>query len=321
MITKERRIELKSIKLLKKPESIRIAYFPIKFEIAVSLAKPLRAFAPVLLSMRRDFNKDLEEADMHVDVVDYASVAVLCGLFYLILFLVGFGSFAMNPEIEILFPESSDTLISVLLASPFAVAIIMMIQVMNIPSMTARKKAKGVEKNLLYALRHMTVQVRSGASLFEAMKSVAFSEYGKLSSDMDITIKQVASGFSTASAIDSLAMRNRSKSYKKILWQLENAIRTGSDVGEVLMAMSENYFEEQKIAIQKFGRDMNTITMIFLIVTVIFPVMSVIVLVMTALIPVQSIPSSFLFVLLFVVGFVQFMIIGYIKEKRPPVYF
>ncbi len=321
MISKERRIELKAGKFLKKPESIRITYFPLKFEVAVSLAKPLRPFAPALLSSRRDFKRDLEEADMHVDPIDYASVALLCGAFYLIILLAGFGSFSLNPELETMFPESTETLKTVLITAPFVISLVMMIQVMNLPAMTARKKGKNAEKNLLYALRHMTVQVRSGATLFEAMKSIAFSEYGVLSKDMDLTVKQIASGFSTASAIDSLAMRNRSKNYKKILWQLENAIRTGSDVGDVLMSMSENYFQEQKIAIQKFGREMNTITMIFLITTVIFPVMSVIVLVLTALIPVQSIPSSFLFVFLFIVGFIQFMIIGYIKEKRPPVFF
>lgn len=321
MISKEKRIELKAAKLFRKPESIRIPYFPLKFEVATSLAKPFRPFAPMLLSPRRDFRRDLEEADMHVDIVDYASVALLCGFFYMLLLLAAFGSFALNPELETMFPESTETLKSALLSAPFIIGLVMMIQTMNLPGMTARKKGKDVERNLLYALRHMTVQVRSGATLFEAMKSVAFSEYGNLSKDMDITVKQVASGFSIASAIDSLAMRNRSKNYKKILWQLENAIRTGSDVGDVLMAMSENYFEEQKIAIQKFGREMNTITMVFLITTVIFPVMAVIMLVLTALIPVQSIPSSFLFIFLFIVGFIQFMIIGYIKEKRPPVYF
>ncbi len=321
MVSKEKRIELKAVKILLKPESIRIPYFPIKFELAVSLARPLRSFAPALLSSKRDFKRDLEEADMHVDPTDYASVAALCGIVYMALLFAVTVSFSMNPRLEEMFPESSETLKSVLMSAPFIISLIMMMQVMNLPSNRARTKAKDVEKNLLYALRHMTVQVRSGATLFEGMKSVAFSDYGNISKDMDTAVKQIASGFPIASAIDNLAMRNRSKNYKKILWQLENAIRTGSDIGQVLMAMSENYFEEQKIAIQKFGKELNTLTMIFLITTVIFPVMAVIVLVLTALIPVQSIPSSFLFVFLFIVAFMQIMIIGYIKEKRPPVHF
>jgi pilus assembly protein TadC len=322
MVLRERKIDLRSVKLLRKPESIKIPYLVfMNFELAVSFAKPFRSFAPALLSMRRDFSRDLEEGDMHVDPVDYASVAALCGLFwFLTLFAVSM-SFSMNSEIDMWFPESSETFRSVLLTAPFIVSLVMMMQVMNLPSMNARRKSKDVEKNLLYALRHMTVQVRSGATLFEAMKSVALSDYGSISKDMDTAIKQVASGFPIASAVDNLAMRNRSKNYKKILWQIENAVRTGSDVGEVLMSMSENYFEEQKIAIQKFGKEMNTLTMIFLITTVIFPVMAVIVLVLTALIPIQSIPSSFLFILLGVVGIMQFLIIGYIREKRPPVHF
>jgi pilus assembly protein TadC len=320
-MVKERFIELKATRLLKKPESIRIPYFPFKFEMAVSIARPLRAMAPALLSSRRDFRRDLEEADMHVEQIDYASVALLCGIFYLVLLLAVFVSFSMNPNLETWFPDSTDTLKSALLSAPFIISLAVMTQVMNYPSVRARTKARDVEKNLLYALRHITVQVRSGATLFEGMKSVAFSDYGSISKDMDFAVKQVASGFPIASAIDNLAMRNRSKNYKKILWQLENAIRTGSDVGQVLMSMSENYFEEQRIAIQKFGKEMNTITMIFLITTVIFPVMAIIVIVLTALIPVQSIPSSFLFAFLFIVGFMQVLIIGYIKEKRPPVHF
>jgi flagellar protein FlaJ len=321
MVSRERMIDLKATKLFTKPESIVIPYFPLKFETAVALSKPLRVLAPVLLSTRRDFKRDLDEADMHVDPIDYASVAALSATVYFLLFMAISASFSMNPNIEAWFPQSTDTLRSILLTAPFVLALVMATQVMNFPNMTARGKARDVEKNLLYALRHITVQVRSGATLFEAMKSVAFSDYGSISKDMEVAVKQIASGFPIASSIDNLAMRNRSKNYKKILWQLENAIRTGTDVGQVLMSMSENYFEEQRIAIEKFGKEMNTITMIFLIVTVIFPVMAVIVLVLTALIPVQSIPSSFLFVFLFIVAFVQMMIIGYIKEKRPPVHF
>ncbi len=321
MALKERTIDIRGVRLPKKPESIRIPYFPMKFETSASIARPLRPLAPVLLSLRRDFKRDLEEADMHVDPVDYASVAALCGVIYLALLLAMSMSFSLNPQLDVWFPDSSETLRSVMMVAPFVISLIMVMQVMNYPSLQARAKGKDVERNLLYALRHITIQVRSGATLFEAMKSVAFSDYGKLSKDMEVAVKQIASGFPIASSVDSLAIRNRSKNYKKILWQLENAIRTGSDVGQVLMAMSENYFEEQRIAIQKFGKEMNTITMVFLITTVIFPVMAVIVVVLTALIPVQSIPSSFLFIFLFVVGFMQLMIIGYIREKRPPVHF
>jgi hypothetical protein len=162
MISKERRIELKAAHILKKPESIYIPYFPLKFEVAVSIARPLRSLAPALLSSKRDFKRDLEEADMHVDQIDYASVAALCGLTYLMLMLGAFVSFSMNPQLEELFPESTDTLKSVLLSSPFVISLIMTMQVMNLPSNRARGKAKDVEKNLLYALRHITVQVRSG---------------------------------------------------------------------------------------------------------------------------------------------------------------
>lgn len=300
---------------------VSIPYFPLKYENAVNLSRPFRPIGSILITLRRDFNKNLLEADMAVEPVEYASVAVLAGIFYFALLFGAFFSFSMNPELEIMFPYSSETLKNVLILSPVVIAFVMMLQIMNYPGMLARKKAREIEKNLLYALRHMTVQVRSGATLFEAMKSIAFSDYGRISYDMGETVKQIASGFAIAEAIDKLAMRNKSRNYRKILWQLENALRTGSDVGQVLMSMSENYFQEQKIAIERFGRELNTLTMVFLITTVIFPVMAVIVIVLTSLIPVQSVPSSMLYLLLGTVTLVQIMIIGYIKERRPPVHF
>jgi flagellar protein FlaJ len=301
--------------------NVSIPYFPMKYQSAVSLSRPFKPLGSVIVSARRDFSKDVLEADLTVEPVEYASVAVFAGVFYFVFLFIAFFLTSMNPELEMLFPYSSDTLKTSLMLAPVVISFVMMNQVMNYPGMLARKKAHEVDKNLLYALRHMTVQVRSGATLFEAMKSIAFSDYGRISDDMDETVKQVASGFPIANAIDQLALRNKSKNYRKIMWQLENALRTGSDVGAVLMAMSENYFQEQKIAIERFGRELNTLTMVFLITTVIFPVMAVIVIVMTSLIPVQSIPSSMLYLLLGTVTVVQIMIIGYIKERRPPVHF
>ncbi|MEM3399370.1 MAG: type II secretion system F family protein [Candidatus Micrarchaeia archaeon] len=305
-----------------KPKLYSIPYLPImRFEQAANIAKHLKPLVPFLFFIKRDLDKDLSEADIEIDTDVYASVALLVGIFYFIFFMLIFWTFSLNITIQQLFPETYESLMQMAFPVSIFIGFLMTLQTLNYPSIIAQRKAKDVDKNLLYVIRHLTIQVRSGATLYDAMKSVAASDYGSISKDFHQGVRMVLAGFSLPDAIDHIAMKNKSKQLRKILWQTENAVRTGANIGDVLMTLSENYFNEQKVAIEQFGKDLSTMSMFFLVLTVIFPVMAVIGLVLSALLPIQSMPSYILYIFLGFIVFVQYLFLNYVREKRPAVHF
>jgi len=347
-------------------KEFRIPMLPMPFKMALSLSKSLKPFAKPLLFINPGLQRDLDQAGVQMEKMDYITVVAFTTLLYFcVLFITIFALSRMStikdliiqnenfvPILEEIYSspeilelqkqvsrgeitkqdaayeeERTLTLLierkifSYLLFVPFLTVFIVLVQSMFYPGSIARSKAKNVEKNLLYMLRHMTVQVRSGSTLFDSLKSIAASEYGVISEDSAELVKNVASGGSMQTALDQLILRNRSDAFRKIIWQIQNAIVSGANLGELFLQLSDRYFEDQKVAISKFGKDLNSFSMMFLVLTVIFPIMAIIMLVVAALLPVPSVPPEYLFAFLGFLGMIQFNLIQMIKEKRPPVHF
>ncbi len=302
-------------------QEIPLPYLPLPYSRAVGLAKFLKPLAPMISKANPAIETDAEQAGLSFDLGQYSSVALLTGLIYFLSSVIVLETILMNPDVQFSLGDKADPLRVTFLFGSFVVGIVMTMQVMYYPKILSNQKAKEIEKDLLYALRHLTVQMRSGAILYQALRSVAQGGYGEVSKEFSITVKQISAGMPAANAVGNTAIRNKSPTFRKILWQLENGVRTGTDLGEMLLRMTQNHFEEQKIAIQKFGKEMNGLSMMFMIVTVIFPVMAVVTVALATFLPIPPIPSSYLYLFLVLIALAQFFFIGFVQEKRPPVYF
>ena len=307
---------------LMEAQDVPLPYLPMPYPRAVAIAKIFKPFAAMVSKMNPSIETDAEQAGLVFDIGQYSCVAILTGIVYFVSVAAALMLVLMNPEVQLnLGSDKLAAMQTTFLMGAVVVGMVMAAQVMYYPKILSNQKAKEIEKDLLYALRHLTVQMRSGAILYQALRSVAQGGYGEVSKEFSTTVKQISAGTPAANAIGNTALRNKSPTFRKILWQLENGVRTGTDLGEMLMRLTQNHFEEQKIAIQKFGKEMNGLSMIFMIVTVIFPVMLVVTIALATFLPVPQIPSSYLYLFLIVIAILQFFFIGFVKEKRPPVYF
>ncbi|MBW2999814.1 type II secretion system F family protein [Candidatus Woesearchaeota archaeon] len=187
------------------------------------------------------------------------------------------------------------------------------------PSMMTMKRVRDLEKGTLFALRHMLIRIRSGVSLFEAMASIARGGYGAVSDEFEITIRKMASGMSQAQAMDEMAIGNPSHYFRRIIWQVSNAMKTGAEITEVVKHLVEGLSFDQRIAIRESGAQMNPIALMYMMLTVILPSMGIVFIIALSLFMGFHFPNIVFYGILLGLAFTQFMFIGIVKNRRPSI--
>jgi pilus assembly protein TadC len=186
------------------------------------------------------------------------------------------------------------------------------------PRWMNNKKVAQIDRDLLFAARHLRVQTTAGVPLFEALVSASHG-YGSVSEELDKIVTSVQAGTNLADALEDSAVRNPSYYYSRILWQMANAVKAGTDIGPVLSDIVEFLSEEQRIEMRSYGAQLNTLAMMYLMVCIIVPTISLIFLmVISSFVDFAITDNIFVFILAGLV-FVQYMFIGIIESRRPAV--
>jgi len=129
----------------------------------------------------------------------------------------------------------------------------------------------------------------------------------------------MGAGISQIDAIEEHGKITTSKYLKRVLWQISNGMRAGSDMSIVLKEGIKSLNDEQAIQIQNYGGRLNPLVMFYMLIAVILPSLGI-----TFLIVISSIinlPGSIVRLIFFgILGFVffmQIMFLGLIKARRP----
>jgi len=187
------------------------------------------------------------------------------------------------------------------------------------PKRIVNKRVKYLERNLLFALRSLLVQIRSGVPVFNALASIAQGKYGPISSEFKDVVEKVNAGESMVSVLEDLAVRNPSIYFRRALWQVVNSLKSGSDVGKNLRDVISSLSKEQLVEIRRYKSVLNPLAMMYMMVAVIVPSLGITLLIIVSSFPgMESLGNEKIFWGLFVsVCFMQFIFLGLIKSKRP----
>jgi flagellar protein FlaJ len=112
-----------------------------------------------------------------------------------------------------------------------------------------------------------------------------------------------------------------SDNFRRILWQILNSIRTGSDVAQSLISVLEQIAREQTIEVDKYSKKLNPLAMFYMIIAVILPSLGVTMIVVFSSFVKFEIGLTALIFIAFLLGFVQFMFLSVIKFSRPAIEF
>jgi flagellar protein FlaJ len=187
------------------------------------------------------------------------------------------------------------------------------------PKLFLSRKVKDIEKNLPFALHHLLIHIRSGVPLFNSLVSISRAGYGLLSKEFQRSVIEINTGVSEIAALELLARDNPSIYFRRVMWQIVNAMKSGADIGTTLKEIVDNLVIEQRTSIKKYGAELNPMALFYMILVVIFPTLGIIfILVLFSFVgAIMDIKLILMGILLFLIVF-QFMFIGMIKSRRPP---
>jgi archaeal flagellar protein FlaJ len=187
------------------------------------------------------------------------------------------------------------------------------------PRVRISRKEKNIERNLIFALEDILIQLNSGIPLFDILTNISNSNYGELSVEFKKAVKRIGSGEPESKVLADLSASSHSVFFKRTLWQISNGLNAGSDMSAIIRDNIKTLNEEQMIQIQNYGNKLNPLVMMYMLISVIVPALSVsFMTVVASMIGLEENLTKGMFVGLFVMVILfQIMFLGLIKSKRP----
>ncbi len=188
----------------------------------------------------------------------------------------------------------------------------------NYPKNIIRKREKEIKRNLLFAGRYLLIKIESGEPLFMSLIGVSKS-YGAAGKAFREIVQDIQFGTSMENAIDNAIKYNPCKDLTRILWELSNSIKTGTDINKTLTSILEQISKEYILEIEKYGKKLNSLTLFYLVTGVIFPSLGVTMLVVLSSFINMELPTSIFYIIGALLIGVQIFFIALFKGARPAV--
>lgn len=186
------------------------------------------------------------------------------------------------------------------------------------PRVKAKKEINEIDKEIVYAGRFLLIELSSGIPLYNTMLNVS-NVYPKIGKHFRQVTDRLDVGKPMEIAISEVIEITPSANFRKVLWQISNSLRTGSDVSVALRSILDQISREQLLEVKAYGKKLNPMIMFYLMLAVIAPSLGVAML---------SLLSSFIglgldFNALLGIGvgvaILQLMFMAVIKSSRPGV--
>lgn len=186
------------------------------------------------------------------------------------------------------------------------------------PKIIAKRKAREIEKDLPYAMRHLLIEIKSGIPLYQGL--VAISEkYSICSKEVKKIVSDINSGKSQIDAIEDSIFRNPSKHYRRSFWQILSALKTGSSLESNLESTVDDLLKQQLIDIKKYGQELNPLTLMYMMIAVILPSLGITFLIIISSFVGGSLTKPIFIIVLMGLIIFQIMFMNLVKMKRPMV--
>ncbi len=280
--------------------------FPIK-KAAKEATDHFSKFGDMVCKAFPSLKMSLYQAKIELRPREYASLIVLTSIFYFVL---------MTPLIFWigLIAGKIDFFIPLLVGTVFSTFVFFYL--IQYPNLVAARRMRVLESDLLSALQHMLVEIKSGVPLFNSMISISV-DYGEISEEFKKVVKEINAGKSEMAALEESSRRNPSLYFRRTLWQLTNSIKAGSDIGNALEAIVHNLTQEQIIAIRKYGQELSPYTLIYMLIAIIMPTLGITFLIILSSFAGLEIPKLIFPLIIIALSVFQYFFMGIIKTKRP----
>ncbi len=178
------------------------------------------------------------------------------------------------------------------------------------------KRAKAIDRDVLFAGRFLLIKLNSGTPLISAIEEASKGNSAATNYFKEI-MREIELGTSLELALDRGTEYCPSKSLKKILFQITNALKIGVDVTNFLQAILDEISDAQLTEILRYGKKLSSLTMMYMLVAIVVPSLGMTLLIVLA--SLVSIPMDMgIFVAItFFLFVLQYIFITLFRSARP----
>lgn len=292
-----------------RPKKISIPFAPFPLPVLKNITQGFLGIGEMIAHAFPYLDIQLKQAEINLKKEEYGAVMFLLFVFYFLLFglLVYLVALKLAPKQALPMAFTVGGILGLLI----------LVQLSAYPAIIVKKKVRDIERNLVFALRTLLIEVKSGVSLFDALNVIAQGDYGVLSNEFKQAIDEIETGTAEEDALQKIAMQNPSLFFRKALWQLVNGMKAGADVATVMTELVNSIGKEQVIEINRYGGSLRLLSLIYMMMGVIIPSMGLTLLIVLSSFPQIKIVNEMFWGLLALVVLMQFMFLGFMKSKRP----
>ena len=189
---------------------------------------------------------------------------------------------------------------------------------MKMSEASIARREKEIDREIVFAGRFLVIELESGVPLYNALNNVAKSYKIIGKAFQDIT-ENIDLGSTTEEAIEDAINLTPSQDFRKILWQILNSLKTGSEVSASLNAVVDQITREQIIKMKEYGRKLNPIAMFYMMIAVILPSLGITMLIILTSFLAFELNLAILLFIAFFLAALQGLFIALIRSARPAV--
>jgi len=120
-------------------------------------------------------------------------------------------------------------------------------------------------------------------------------------------------------AIEDSIVRNPSEQYRRAMWQLNNSLKSGTDISVTLESVVDSIIEDQKLMIKKYGKELNPYILVYLLMAVVGPSLGITMLIVMSSFTGIAVDRNFYLAILGLLIIMQIMFLNLIKTRRPEI--
>ena len=178
------------------------------------------------------------------------------------------------------------------------------------------KRAKEIDKDVLFSGRFLLIKLNSGKPLLQAFDEASHS-YGVASSYFKEIVSEIQVGASIEEALDRATEYCPSEYMQRILFQINNSLKIGIDVSQVLESILDEISSKQLIELQRYGKKLSSFTLFYMLTAVVVPSLGITMMIIVSSFVSIKIDNTVFFVLLFFLIVFELFFMSLFKSIRP----
>jgi len=203
------------------------------------------------------------------------------------------------------------------LVPPIITFALMFLFFIRYPSIVAGKIVESVDKDLVYALRDLMLQISSGVSLYEGMRNVSRSGYGRVSEEFAKVVQDISTGEAQDTALEKMALRTQSEFLRRTIWQLVTALKAGASLQGALNAILQALRRYQSQNVKAYTQELNLWVLLYIFASVAVPSLFITLLVILSTFGGIGINENFIIAILLACFAAELVLVEYVKVRRP----